>query len=84
LHSENTISRFVLLYTILLSLFLSTYLYNEDMSLYQKPFFITEPVSNNRFDSELRSHPEIYVPSLIEGDLEDVQIADTIAIETLV
>jgi len=45
---------------------------------------ITEPVSNNRFDYELRSHPEIYVPSLIEGDLEDVKLADSVAIETLV
>lgn len=58
--------------------------YTYGMPLYSSWFFITEPISNNRFDYLERVHPQIYVPSLIEGALEDVQIADSIAIETYV
>lgn len=54
------------------------------MSVYSSGFFITEPLSNNRFDYTERALPHIYVPSLIEGNLNDVKLADTVAIETLV
>lgn len=55
------------------------------MHPYSTWFFITDPVSNNQFDYCLRQYPKIYIPKLIEGDLDDVQISsDTYAIETLV
>lgn len=44
------------------------------MSPYTAGFFITEPVSNNRLDYAVRKDPKIYVPDLIEGTLDDVQI----------
>lgn len=54
------------------------------MPLYESGFYITRPLSNNRFDYEQRDVPSIYVPSLIEWTLDDVRLADTVAIETYV
>ncbi len=52
---------------------------------YQKPFYITEPLSNNAFDfaarQQINPHPQIYVPSLIEGDLADLKIGQQIVFE---
>lgn len=58
--------------------------YTFPMTLFPAGFFITEPVSNNRLDYAVRKDPKIYVPNLIEGILEDVQIWEYIAIETIV
>ncbi|MFI3210831.1 MAG: UPF0489 family protein [Peptostreptococcaceae bacterium] len=43
-----------------------------------KGFFIKEEVGNNIFSFEERDNKEIYVPKLIDGNLEDVLIGDKI------
>ncbi len=43
-----------------------------------KGFFIKEEVGNNIFSFEERENKEIYVPKLIDGNLEDVLIGDEI------
>lgn len=43
-----------------------------------KGFYIDKPYGNNIFSYEERENKKIFVPKLIEGDLEDVQIGDHI------
>lgn len=49
--------------------------------MYDKPFYITEPVSNNAFNFERRTGKQLFVPALIEGDLKDVQPGTEIVFE---
>ncbi len=42
--------------------------------MYEQPFFITEPVSNNAFNFEKRPNKKIYVPGLKQGTVNDVNI----------
>lgn len=54
--------------------------------MYDRPFFITEPVSNNAFHFEERkAHygfpPRIFVPALREGSLGDLKISNEIVFE---
>lgn len=49
--------------------------------MYDKPFYITEPVSNNAFNFDRRADPKIYVPSLIVGELKDVAHGEEIVFE---
>ncbi len=52
---------------------------------YSKTQFLTEPLSNNAFDYEERKktnpHPQIYIPSLIDGAPQDVQTGNHIVFE---
>ncbi|GAA0701917.1 UPF0489 family protein [Paraclostridium ghonii] len=43
-----------------------------------KGFYITECVGNNMFSYEYRNNKKIYVPKLIEGDLDDVCVGDKV------
>ena len=49
--------------------------------MYDKPFYITEPVSNNAFNFDRRTDPKVYVPSLIAGELKDVAMGEEIVFE---
>lgn len=42
--------------------------------MYDKPFYITEKVSNNAFNYEKRINPKLYVPQLKDGTVDDVEI----------
>ncbi len=44
--------------------------------MYHHPFYLTEKTSNNAFSFEKRENKTLYVPSVIEGNLEDVKIGD--------
>lgn len=43
-----------------------------------KGFYIEKPVGNNIFSYEDRQNKKIYVPKLIQGDLEDVKVGEKI------
>ena len=43
-----------------------------------KGFYIDKPYGNNVFSYEERENKKIFVPKLIEGNLEDVQVGDNI------
>lgn len=49
--------------------------------MYEIPFRITTPISNNAFSFEKRESKELYIPSIIEGTLEDVRIGHEIVFE---
>ena len=49
--------------------------------MYETPRIITEPVSNNRLHFDERKQQSIFVPSLIEGTLDDVQTGEETVIE---
>ncbi|MCK5608224.1 UPF0489 family protein, partial [Candidatus Pacearchaeota archaeon] len=49
--------------------------------MYQNHFFITDSVSNNAFSFDKRVKPKLYVPDLIEGNLENVGMGDEIVFE---
>lgn len=49
--------------------------------MYDKPLFVTDKRSNNAFSFEKRTNPQIYVPSLIEGGLDDVEIGNRVVFE---
>lgn len=49
--------------------------------MYQSPFYLTAKTSNNAFSFEKRNNPQLYVPKVIEGDLEDVKIGDAVTFE---
>lgn len=44
--------------------------------MYKTPFLITGNFGNNAFSFDKRKNPTLYVPSLIKGTLEDVQIGE--------
>jgi hypothetical protein len=50
-------------------------------SMYDSPFCITGNYGNNAFSFEKRKTPTLFVPSLIEGALEDVVIGDKVVFE---
>lgn len=49
--------------------------------VYDKPFYITGNTSSNAFSFEKRTHPKLYVPSVIEGGLSDVKEGEKVAFE---
>ncbi|MFA5828902.1 MAG: UPF0489 family protein [Candidatus Gracilibacteria bacterium] len=49
--------------------------------MYQKPFLITKPVSNNAFNFDKRPNPQIYVPAIKEGAINDVKLGNEIVFE---
>lgn len=49
--------------------------------MYSSPFFITTAISNNSFSYEKRQKPQLYVPELVEGKVEDVKLGDEIVFE---
>jgi len=49
--------------------------------MYNKSFKITEEISNNAFSFDKRTNPKLHVPSLIEGNISDVQIGSEIVFE---
>ncbi len=50
-------------------------------NIYQKPWWLTEKVSNNAFHFEERTQPRLYVPSLKEGTIEDVREGTQVVFE---
>lgn len=44
----------------------------KELSRYYHGFYIEEPVGNNAFSFEARRHQRLYVPALVEGDLNSV------------
>lgn len=57
---------------------------NQIPNDYSQSFFLQEAVGNNAFSFEERSQarePRLFVPSLIEGTLDDVQIGEEIVFE---
>lgn len=42
--------------------------------MYKKPFFITKPEWNNAFSYEERVNKKIYVPSIIEANIDDIEL----------
>lgn len=56
--------------------------------MYKNPIFIINPISNNAFSyterKELWSTCEIYVPSLIQGTLTDLQLGSKICFEEVI
>lgn len=53
------------------------------MNPYSESFYITDEVSNNAFNLEKRIHKRVFVPSLREGKVKDVQIGSKIVFEDL-
>ncbi len=53
-------------------------LFQQAQQLYHG-FYIHEPVGNNAFSFEQRKHKKIFVPPLIKGTLQDVQLGQEIA-----
>jgi len=49
--------------------------------MYHSPFYITENHSSNAFSFEKRNSPKIYVPSIIDGRIEDVKIGTEVVFE---
>ena len=49
--------------------------------MYTKPFKITEDVGNNSFSFSKRINPAIEVPSVIDGDINDLVIGNSVAFE---
>lgn len=49
--------------------------------MYEQPFLITEPVSNNAFNHEKRPHKKLYVPNLKTGTYTDVRLGNEIVFE---
>lgn len=53
------------------------------MALYSHPFWTSERTGNNAFAWEIRKNHKLYVPSLMEGVLEDVMEGDEVVFEDL-
>lgn len=49
--------------------------------MYDQPFFITEPVSNNEFSFQERTNRRLYVPKLVQGTLNDVVPGNEVVFE---
>jgi hypothetical protein len=54
---------------------------NDNIFMYERPFYISENVSNNSFSYDKRPGRRLYVPSLIDGCLEDVKAGPEIVFE---
>lgn len=50
----------------------------ENLQEFYNGFFITEPIGNNAFSYKERDHKRIFVPSLIEGGLDDLAVGEEI------
>lgn len=51
--------------------------------MYEQEFQITDKISNNAFSFSLRKEPVITVPSLINGDLDDIKIGNKVVFEDI-
>ncbi len=49
--------------------------------MYSSSFYITDSVWNNAFSFEKRENKKLYVPNLIKGGIDDVEIGDNIVFE---
>lgn len=49
--------------------------------MYNRPFQITDNRSNNAFSFEKRVNPTLWVPNVVEGGLDDVEIGDQVVFE---
>ncbi len=49
--------------------------------MYEKSFFLEKALGNNAFSFEKRSNKRLFVPALIEADISDIAVWDTIAFE---
>jgi hypothetical protein len=49
--------------------------------MYDHPFFITDKRSNNAFSFERRVNPMVWVPDMIDGDLNDVEVGNKVVFE---
>lgn len=49
--------------------------------MYDRPFYITQKVSNNAFNYEKRPHKKLYVPQLAVGTVDDVRLGKEIVFE---
>lgn len=49
--------------------------------MYQSSFYLTDNISNNSLSFEKRKNPQLYVPKVIEGNLEDVKIGTEVVFE---
>jgi hypothetical protein len=49
--------------------------------MYDQPFFITGKQSNNAFSYEKRANPMIWVPDVIDGDLNDEGVGNKVSFE---
>ncbi len=49
--------------------------------MYKKSFYITRPVSNNFFSFEKRKEPKLFVPPLIDGNIDDARVGNHIVFE---
>lgn len=49
--------------------------------MYQSSLIITEPISSNAFNYEKRPNPQITIPRVIEGSLDDVQLGNEVTFE---
>lgn len=50
----------------------------ETLQKHYNGFYITEPAGNNAFSFDKRKQREIYVPPIIQGDLNDLAVSDKI------
>ena len=51
---------------------------------YSQPFFIDQPVGNNALSFEKRGeHPRLWVPSLVEGTLDDLKLGTEVVFEDI-
>lgn len=49
--------------------------------MYDRPFYISEKVSNNAFSFEKRPNKKLFVPGLQEGGVDDVRTGDQVVFE---
>ncbi len=50
----------------------------ERLQKYYSGFYIKEPVGNNAFSYQKRTHKQIYVPPLVEGELKELAVGNEI------
>ena len=49
--------------------------------MYQNPFYLDTPVGNNALSYENRPTKKLFVPSLIESNIENVELGEHIVFE---
>ena len=49
--------------------------------MYEKPFYITQPVWNNAFSYDRRENKQLYIPNLIKAKIDDILLWDQVAFE---
>ncbi|MDD2916257.1 MAG: UPF0489 family protein [Candidatus Gracilibacteria bacterium] len=55
----------------------------KHIDMYNRPFYLTEYAGNNVFSYSIRTDPTLYVPSLIEGDFDDIAIGSEVVFEDM-